>query len=171
MARPAFPHMAPYDIPLFASFLLSDAARGYDRWEFDVSVGPGVDPGEFVDPALRDQAIYLTQVRIDAVGWAGQIPTIFEVKPSLSLTGFGQLLGYRWYYQQHTGIYAHLVGITDSIPRQYKILYDAHDIEVHVVKPATQVQIFQAVGRVKEMNGGEIRPTRLIWTGEFLTEE
>lgn len=165
MPRPPFPHMAPYDIPLFASFILSDAANGYDRWEFDVAVGPGLDPGPFVDPALRENAIYLTQVRLDAVGWAGQIPTIFEVKPELSLTGFGQLLGYRWYFQQHTGIYPSLAGITDYMPYQYKILYDAHDIEVHQVKPAGQAGIFAAVEKVKRMSGGEIKPTRLIWTG------
>ena len=167
MPAPAFPHMAPYDTPLFASFLLGDAAKGYQRWEFDVSVGPGVDPGPFVDPKLRDNAIYLTQAKIDAVGWAGQIPTIFEVKPTLALSGFGQLLGYRWYFQQHTGIYANLAAITDSMNRQYRILFDAHDIEVHIVRPATQLQQFRAVEIVKKLFGGAIKPTRLVWTGEL----
>lgn len=164
MPSPAFPHMAPYDIPLFAAFLNSEAGGIYERWEFDVSVGPGVDPGPFVDPKVRDNAIYLTQVKIDAVGWAGQIPTIFEVKPSLQLSGFGQLLGYRWYYQKHTGIYAHLAGITDFMPKQYKILYEAHEIDVYQVQPAGQGAVYRAVGRVKAMNGGDIRPTRLVWT-------
>ena len=170
MPRPPFPHMAPYDVPLFASFLLSDAAKGYDRWEFDVSVGPGVDPGPFVDPKVRDNAIYLTQAKIDAVGWAGQIPTIFEVKPELSLTGFGQLLGYQWYFQQHTGIYAYVAGITDFMSRQYRILYNAMGIDLYFVSPATAAQQFQAVEKVKAMSGGEIKPTRLIWTG-ILPEE
>lgn len=165
MAPPAFPHMAPFDIPLFASFLLSQYGQSFDRWEFDVSVGPGVDPGPFVDPKLRDNAIYLTQAKIDALGWAGQIPTIIEVKPEISLTGFGQLLGYRWYYQQHTGLYAQLAAVTDYISPQYKILYDAHDIEVHVVQPATQQQVFLATEQVKKMHGGQIKPTRLVWTG------
>lgn len=164
MPRPAFPHMAPYDIPLFSSFLLSDAARGYQRWEFDVSVGPGVDPGPYVDPRVRDNAIYLTQAKIDAVGWAGQIPTIFEVKPEMSLTGFGQLLGYRWYLERHTGVQAYLAAITDFMSRQYRVLFDAHDIEVFIVQPASAARQFAAVERVRELNGGEIKPTRLVWT-------
>jgi hypothetical protein len=118
-----------------------------------------------VDPKVRDNAIYLTQAKIDVVAWAGQIPTIFEVKPSLSLTGFGQLIGYAWYYAQHTGIQAYLAGITDFMSRQYRILYDAFDIPVHIVRPASQAEIFAAIEKVREMNGGEIKPTRLIWTG------
>ena len=165
MAAPAFPHMAPYDIPLFASFLLSDLGRAVQRWEFDVSVGPGVDPGPYMDPKVRDNVIYLTQVKIDAVGWVGQIPTIYEVKPDLSLTGFGQLIGYRWYYQQHTGIYAGIAGITDFMSAQYKILYDAFQIDVHQVKPATATDVYQATEIVRRMSGGVIKPTRLIWTG------
>jgi len=166
MARPAFPHMAPYDIPLFASFLLSEEGRLYQRWEFDVSVGPGVDPGPFVDPKVRDNAIYLTQAKIDAVGWVGEIPRIFEVKPAISLSGFGQLLAYRWYFQQHTGTYAHLAAITDGLSAQYRPLFSAFDIDVHIVRPASQAQVFLAVERAKELNGGELRPTRLVWTGE-----
>ena len=158
--------MAPYDVPLFASFLLSDEGALYHRWEFDVSVGPGVDPGLYVDPKVRDNAIYLTQAKIDAVGWVGQIPTIFEVKPELSITGFGQLLAYRWYFEQHTGIQAYLGGITDYMSAQYKILYAAHSIDLHLVQPASAARILEAVERVRIMNGGEIKPTRLIWTGE-----
>lgn len=165
MPAPVFPHMAPYDVPLFASFLLSPTGRTFQRWEFDVSVGPGVDPGPFVDPALRQNAIYLTQVKIDAIGWMGQIPTIFEVKPQLSITGFGQLIAYCWYYQQATGIQCMRAGITDFTSDQYRGLYEAFSIPLHFVTPASAAQILQAVEIVKELNGGEIKPTRLIYTG------
>lgn len=165
MPPPAFPHMAPGDIPLFASFLLSDEGRLYDRWEFDVSVGPGVDPGEFHPPALREQALYLTRVRIDAIGWHGQFPTIFEVKPQLSITGFGQLVAYQWYYQQQTGIQCFAAGITDFISPQYHQLYEAFSFDVHLVSPATTAKVLQAVAEVRRMNGGTIKPTRLIYTG------
>ena len=163
MPAPAFPHMAPYDIPLFCAFMLSPAADGYQRWEFDVSVGPGVDPGPYVDPKVRDNAIYLTQAKIDAVGWAGTIPTIFEVKPELSLAGFGQLLGYRWYLERHLGVQAYLAGITDFMSPQYRVLFEANDIEVFVVRPASAAQQLAAVEKVKRMSGGIIRPTRLVW--------
>lgn len=165
MPSPAFPHMAPYDIPLFATFLLSNLGQQFQRWDYDVSVGPGVEPRPGTDPKMRDNILYLTQAKIDAVGWAGQIPTIFEVKPDLSLTGFGQLIGYRWYYQQHTGIYANLAGITDFMSPQYRLLYDAFQIEVHTVAPATQAKIFEAVEYAKKLAGGNLKPTRLIWTG------
>lgn len=167
MPPPAFPHMAPDDVPLFASFLLSDTGKQFQRWEFDVSVGPGIDPGPFVDPALRSNAIYLTQVKIDALGWVGQMPTIFEVKPEIQLSGFGQLIAYRWYYQQHTGIYAHIAAITDAMNVQYRVLYDAHQIDVHIVSPATKAVELQAVDIVKKMHGGNIKPTRLVWTAEL----
>jgi hypothetical protein len=157
--------MAPGDVPLFASFILSDEANMWQRWDFDVSVGPGIDPGPGFDPEIRSNAIYLTQAKIDVVGWAGNIPTIFEVKPQLSIQGFGQLIAYRWYFQQHTGIYAHLAGITDYMNDMYRILYDAFDIDIYIVPHANPYKISLAVQKVKEMNGGEIKPVRLVWTG------
>lgn len=165
MAPPLFPHMAPGDIPLFCAFVLSEEGKVYQRWEFDVSVGPGVDPGQYTPEPMRSNAIYLTQLKIDAIGWAGQIPTIFEVKPNLTLQGFGQILAYASEYQKATGIQPMRAGITDHQNPQYAQIYLDHAIDVHIVAPASLAQQLEAKRRILEMNGGVIKPTRLISTG------
>lgn len=145
MPRPPFPHMMPHDIPLFASFVLSEEGKRYGQWQFDVHVGPGQDLGEGTDPAIRDMGIMLTQLRIDAIGFSGTIPTIFEVKPDARLTALGQVLSYVWYYEREFNERAYKAVITDSMTDQVRALYEAFGIDIFLVKPALPSEILQAI--------------------------
>ena len=148
MAKSPYPHMCPGDVPLFSSFVLSPAGQAFDRWEFDTHLGTGTDPGDAFDPVMRKVAILLTQLRVDAIGWKGLDPTIFEVKPDARLSAFGQTLAYCWFWRQQFGQSCKRGIITSSITPQIQTLYDAYDIETHVVVPATPAQIVQAVNFV-----------------------
>lgn len=148
MAHPPFPHMFPNDVPLFAAFVLSPEGEGFTRWEFDVRVGVGIDPGPAFDPNLRAGALALTMLRIDAVGWIGATPTIFEVKPDARLSAFGQVLAYCYYFQEERGVTCRRGVITDSVTPNVVKLYRAFDIEIHLVQPATMYEIALARRKV-----------------------
>lgn len=143
MPKPPFPHMMPRDVPLFAAFALTPAGKRYRRFVFDLHVGDGCPPPLGYDPRLVGMAKAITQLRIDAVGWDDWGPTIFEVKPDARLSAFGQLLAYRWFFRKDYGSEAKLAVITDSDTCDVRALYQAYDIEMHLVQPATPHQILQ----------------------------
>lgn len=113
MASP-FPHMTPGDVPLFASFVLTPEGQTYEAWAFDVHLGSGIKtPGLGDNPTIFDIGQYLTQLRVDAVGWRGGQPSIFEVKPEARLNAVGQVITYCDYYEQQFGYQCSRNVITD----------------------------------------------------------
>lgn len=74
----------------------------YDRFDYNVRLGIAVDPGPDFPDYVRKAAIATRSLRIDAVGWQGDQPTIFEVKRRAGLENVGQLFGYfhMWKAQQ-----------------------------------------------------------------------
>ena len=145
MPRPPFPHMSPYDIPLFASFVISPKGRTYNRWEFDVRVGPPTDIGPTFGEEARADALALSRVRIDAVGWDGTGPTLFEVKPDARLSAFGQIMAYKFFYCRDVGSSCKAAIITDSCRPYCALLYPAHDIGLHLVRPASPDELLAAI--------------------------
>lgn len=92
-ASPYFPGLpAPEAVVLQA--WLDEHAREYTRFEFNVRIGSGVDPGPLLDDATRRQAILNTQRRIDVVAWKGDSPTIIEVKVRAGAAAVGQIVVY-----------------------------------------------------------------------------
>jgi hypothetical protein len=69
--------------------------REYDRFDYNVRIGTGVDPGPAFPQNIRDMAIAIRSLRLDAVGWQGAAATIFEVKRRAGPQNVGQLLTYR----------------------------------------------------------------------------
>jgi hypothetical protein len=69
--------------------------KEYDRFDFNVRIGSGTDPGDKYPDYVRQGAIKNTQRRIDAIGWSGNQATLIEVKSRASFNAMGQLLGYR----------------------------------------------------------------------------
>lgn len=143
MPKPPFPHMMPRDVPLFASFALTEQGARFRRWVFDLHVGEGCTPPVGFDPRLMGMAKAITQLRIDAVGWDDWGPTIFECKPMAGLSAFGQCLGYRWFFRREYGSEAKMAIITDETRCDIVTLCDAYDISLHVVSPASPYQILQ----------------------------
>lgn len=145
MAAP-WPHMSPGDSPLFAQFVLSEQGRQYTAWGFDIHVGPGAGDPAFPDnPTIFNIGKYLTQLRIDAVGWIGNDITIFEVKPQGRMTAIGQLITYCREYYELTGYNCTRALITDFANAQTLRNMAQQNIIVYQVLPATPAQIAQAV--------------------------
>lgn len=166
MPRPPFPHMMPHDIPLFAAFVLSDEGKKFNRWEFDVHVGQGQDPGPVFEPNLRFMSLILTKLRIDAVGWEGNHPTIFEVKPDARLSALGQVIGYCHFFTKEFGVACKTAIITDTTTPDIRELYENHGITLHLVEPATNAQIARAA-RIAAPG----RAAGLVFPSQFLDEE
>ena len=70
----------------------------FDRFEFNVRLGEGVDPGPDADESLKRHARANWTKRADAMAWKGDDVTILEVKIRCGLGALGQLIGYRSLY-------------------------------------------------------------------------
>lgn len=91
--RKKFPGMAPREIIIFKNWL-GLYQQNYDRFDYNVRLGSGFDPGPDVEDALRKQWIMNTQKRADAVAYKGNQATLIEVKDRFGFSAMGQLLGY-----------------------------------------------------------------------------
>jgi hypothetical protein len=65
-----------------------------DKFDYNVRIGNGRDPGPGFADNIRQMAIAITQFRLDAVGFKGDTPVIFEVKRDLGPAQVGQILAY-----------------------------------------------------------------------------
>lgn len=99
MSPQAFPHLLPAEGLIWANFLRKYGAQ-WDRFDYDIRVGQGHP----IDPAWPDyvkaMVTRLSLKRIDAVGYLGNHPTIFEVTPRLGRTTAGALLAYRFLFKE-----------------------------------------------------------------------
>jgi hypothetical protein len=97
--RLKFPGMLPAEVIVFKAWLALHENE-YTNWQFNVHIGAGVDPGPSVPAFWRDLAIKSTQLRIDAVGYQGNVPTLFEVKRRATPANIGQLTTYYFVWVQ-----------------------------------------------------------------------
>jgi len=97
--RLKYPGLLPREIIIFREWLRLHE-RDFDRFDYNVRVGDGFDPGPAFDAATRRMAIANSQKRIDAVAWQGSAVTLIEVKDRAGLSAIGQLIGYRPLWQQ-----------------------------------------------------------------------
>jgi len=65
-----------------------------DIFDYNVRIGVGRDPGAGFDETVRKQWIEKTKSRVDAVGFRGSVPYVFEVDKYASSPQVGQLLSY-----------------------------------------------------------------------------
>ncbi len=91
--RQKYPGMAPREVIIFQQWQITHGAE-FDRFDYNVRIGNGTDPGPQYSRADRDMYILNTQKRIDAVGWQGAQPTIIEVKDRATASCMSQLLTY-----------------------------------------------------------------------------
>jgi hypothetical protein len=70
----------------------------YDRFDYNVRVGIEQDPGPAFTDAIRRMAIMIRQLRVDAVGWRGNTPYVFEVKRRAGPQNVGQLVIYQHWW-------------------------------------------------------------------------
>lgn len=94
-----YPHLLPKDALLWQRFIDSQH-NNFLHFDYDVRVGPRVDPGDDYPKHLRDMWGDLTQRRIDAVGHKKDSITIIEISLEAGLTQIGQLEVYPILYAQ-----------------------------------------------------------------------
>jgi hypothetical protein len=91
--RAKYPGMLVDEILVWKAYL-AGAQQNYDSFQYNVRIGNGIDPGEAFPENTRQMAVQLTQLRIDAVGWQGDQPTLFEVKRKAYPPAVGQIMTY-----------------------------------------------------------------------------
>lgn len=144
MAKTPFPHMMAGDVPLFVSFVLTPAAKQFDRWEFDVKVGAGHIEGQEFDPAVHKLALEVSRLRIDVVGWSHGVPTVIEVKPRASLSAYGQIKAYQIFFLRDFFIRPNMAIVTDWITPDMRWLCAAEGIQVYEVHEGSFEELIQA---------------------------
>lgn len=99
MSPQLYPHLLPAERLLWSRWILTHEAE-YDRYDYDVKVGPGrpVDPRH--PPEIQAMAATLTKRRVDVVGFKAGAPTLFAVNPRGSRVVYSELLFYRELFRQ-----------------------------------------------------------------------
>ncbi len=93
LSKSFFPHLLPIETEVWREFL-AKWGETWDRFEYDVHVGQGVQVGKKGENKYADNFASLTQKRIDAIGWNGKTPTLFEVREVGDLELIGKIEGY-----------------------------------------------------------------------------
>ncbi len=93
-----YPGMLPAEVEIFRRWALRHETE-YDRFDFNVRVGRGADPGPTFDDAVRRNAVANSQKRIDAVGYKNGRATIIEVKDRAGASALGELMTYAVLYR------------------------------------------------------------------------
>jgi hypothetical protein len=82
------------EILIWKNWLYANSTR-FDRYEYNVRLGSGVDPGLSYPDSSRRQWIANSMKRVDAIAVKGDRVTIVEVEENPGNQAFGQLLGYQ----------------------------------------------------------------------------
>jgi hypothetical protein len=143
-----FKHMMPKDIPVFATYVLSPEGQTYTSWEFDVLVGQPTDPGPFYPLEKRRQALYLNALKIDAIGWLYNTPTLIECKPDARLSAIGQIESYARWYQRMFNILPRKMIVCESMRGQVQTIAEEMNILVRIVPAADYLTIADAIAYV-----------------------
>jgi len=94
-----FAHLLQIDAELWARFL-QDHESEFSRFEYDVRVGDGTDPGNTFPAHIRTMALSLSMRRIDAIGYAPGKRMLFEITHTAGLKAIGQCLAYPILYRR-----------------------------------------------------------------------
>lgn len=97
MSPQPFPHLLPAEGVVWWKFL-QRYGQQWDSFDYDVRIGRGRPPDSTAPPEIQAMWTQLSKKRIDAVGWQGRQPTIFEISPRGSRTVIGALHLYEWLF-------------------------------------------------------------------------
>ncbi len=154
--RLKYPGMAPREVLIYNAWRKMHAAE-YVRFDYNVRVGNGTDPGPAFPQVYRDQYIQNTQKRIDVIGWkvdtgtvvstsstpttiehfaaAGYVPFIIEVKDRATGSCMSQLLTYKTLFPITfpAARKAMLVLVTNRVSADMPMVLDATGIDLQQV--------------------------------------
>src|SRR5260370_1001886 len=97
--RLRFPGMQLREILIWKNWLYQNSTR-FDRYEYNVRLGSGVDPGPSYPDSSRRMWIANSMKRADVVAVKAGRATIIEVEENPGLTAFGQSAGYLALWRQ-----------------------------------------------------------------------
>jgi hypothetical protein len=134
LGRRVYPAMTPVESEIVRKWLRVNRDR-YERVEFNVRLGAGMELDESTDDSVRAIALLATQKRADVVAWNGLDPTIIEIKPRVGFSALGQLLGYRWlwkttYPEQRQPA---LLAVGETAVSETAALFAAHGVALELV--------------------------------------
>ena len=104
-----------------------------DELHTGIAVGPLPEiPVEFSTPRLKAVQVGTSSWRVDAAVRFGAKWWLIECKPDASHYALGQLLFYRWWWQQHPGypIVERLVVLTDECDADMIPVFETYGVEV-----------------------------------------
>ncbi len=94
-----YPHLLQPDIDLWIRYLALHETE-YLRFDYDVRIGKGRDPGNSEPKSIREMAIGLSQRRIDVVGYKPDQIQIIEITLLAGIKCIGQLETYPILYKE-----------------------------------------------------------------------
>jgi hypothetical protein len=92
--RLRYPGMQVREILIWKNWLYLNSTR-FDRYEYNVRLGDGVDPGPAYPDSSRRMWIANSMKRVDVIAVRAGHVTIIEVEENPGMTAFGQLAGYQ----------------------------------------------------------------------------
>ncbi len=96
--RKSFPALLPRETLVIKAWLKLHEAE-YERFDYNMRIGEGNDPGPGYSDAIRRDMVLLSQMRVDAVAWKGNLATLLEVKDRATPSAVGQLISYAHVWQ------------------------------------------------------------------------
>lgn len=132
--RLRFPGMMVREIIIWLNWLAGNESA-YDRFDYNVRIGPGYDPGPAYDDKTRFMALANSKKRLDAVIWKGVQATLVEVKDRAGASALGQLLTYYPLWNaEHTDVpRAKMLLVSNRIQPGIDIAAEYHGVFVNVV--------------------------------------
>ncbi len=133
--RLTYPAMLPREICVWRAWLKL-YGKEFDRYDYNVRVGKGRDPGPSWPEGMRKMAVQISQLRIDVLAWKLSFPTIIEVEDKVGLTAFGQLVAYArlWKQDNPTAPDPRLMLVAPRIGEDSLYVAQGFGVEVRVVE-------------------------------------
>jgi len=91
--RLRFPGLLPREVLVLKAWLVLHESE-YTRFDYNVRLGQGTDPGPTFPEEVRKMAIQNSQKRVDAVAFKSDAATLIEVKDRAGFSAVGQIVGY-----------------------------------------------------------------------------
>ena len=138
--RSSYPGLMPEEVPVLRAWLAAHAAE-WDSMEFNVRVGPGVDPGPTYSVEERAWAVTNSQRRLDALAKRPGLWAVVEAKVRAGASVMGQLLVYRSLVLslQDSPQVVSLVCVCQQVPEEIRVAMYSYGIEVVRVVPLQSV--------------------------------
>lgn len=129
-----FPGLRPEEVLVLRAWLKVHEKQ-FDRFDYNVRVGPGQDPGPTFTDDMRRMAILNSQKRIDAVGYKGSTPWIIEVKQRAQSNAIGQLvsLDALWRNDNPTGATPVMLLVANTLAPDVPITLARYGIQLDTV--------------------------------------